>query len=140
MIAIAVALVYLLAVTPAHGGEVYKCTNAAGKIEYRDTPCEKSAGQKVDVKINSIDARPNPDLAAKAAEMDKRVAERMRGQASANEQRAVADARKDRFCQDQRDQITRQRAWLHSVSAAARESAQAEIDIARRRMAESDCR
>lgn len=40
--------------TVASAAEIYKCPNAAGKIEYRDRPCDGAVGQKITPKDNSV--------------------------------------------------------------------------------------
>jgi hypothetical protein len=47
-------VVMLGASGPAAAADIFKCPNAAGKIEYRDRPCDGAAGQKIQAKDNSI--------------------------------------------------------------------------------------
>jgi len=47
-------LVVLLASGPTTAAEMFKCTNAGGKIEYRDHPCDGSSGEKIKAKDNSV--------------------------------------------------------------------------------------
>src|SRR4029453_4861774 len=44
----------LLAGGSTHAGEMFKCTNAGGKIEYRDHPCDGASGEKIKAKDNSV--------------------------------------------------------------------------------------
>jgi len=122
------------------GGEVYKCQKPDGKFEYRDTPCDKAATQKkVDTRGNVVETTVNPELAAKTRDMDQRIEQRQRQNAAAAEDVAIASARKYRYCQQYRDTIARQMPWLNSRSQVARDSAAAEIEIARGRLRDADC-
>ena len=56
--------------THANAGDIFKCTNDAGKVEYRDSPCSKSA-QSAMVRI---DAPSNPYAAADLAAVRKEYA------------------------------------------------------------------
>lgn len=58
---LALAIVVLLPAS-ATAADIYKCPTAAGKIEYRDRPCDGAAGQKVKAKDNS--AGTGDDLAS----------------------------------------------------------------------------
>lgn len=76
-IGLAVACVGL----PAHGADIYKWTTAAGKIEFRDRPCESAAGEKTKAKDNSAGTGDDlagvraKDAAFKARQDAKREAE-----------------------------------------------------------------
>ena len=51
MLFTAIALAATLQVATA--GEIFKCQSAAGKIEYRDHPCDGASGEKIEAKDNS---------------------------------------------------------------------------------------
>jgi len=53
LLAAAIAAVAALPLNNAVGAEVYKCTNAAGRIEFTDAPCGTARTSAV------VDARPN---------------------------------------------------------------------------------
>jgi uncharacterized protein DUF4124 len=65
----------------AHAADMYKCTNAAGKVEFRDRPCDGAAGEKLKAKDNSAGTGDNlagvhaKDAAFKARQDAKRDAE-----------------------------------------------------------------
>lgn len=44
----------MLLAAGANAGEVYKCPDANGKIEYRDRPCAGGTGEKLKPKDNSV--------------------------------------------------------------------------------------
>ena len=49
-----ILLVVLLASGSTSAAEMFKCTNAGGKIEYRDHPCDGASGEKIKAKDNSV--------------------------------------------------------------------------------------
>ena len=49
-----VLMLALLACAPAHADSMFKCTDARGKVEYRDHPCDGASGQKIDARDNSV--------------------------------------------------------------------------------------
>ena len=67
-----IALVIAVAVMspPAMGADVYRCQDAAGKIEFRDRPCDPGyKAQKIDVTPNSIGTMTLEEVRAKSAEL-----------------------------------------------------------------------
>ena len=73
----AVALLVVPAAVHAAPVEIFKCTDAAGKVEYRDFPCSGAAGQSLPAVDNSVGT--GEDLAtirAKSAALDARQATR----------------------------------------------------------------
>jgi len=58
---------------PALAGDVYKCQDTAGKIEFRDRPCAAThKAEKVDVKPNSVGTMTLEDVHARSAELKAR--------------------------------------------------------------------
>lgn len=85
---IAIVLLFVPATANAAPTAVFKCTDAAGMIEYRDHPCDGGAGQKLPALDNSVGT--GEDLAgirAKSAELDARQAARQAGIDKANAER-----------------------------------------------------
>ena len=91
----------------ASAAEMFKCTSAAGKIEYRDHPCDGAAGEKIKAKDNSVGTGDSlgeiraRDAQFKARHTAKREAEdrALADQAAANE-RAFQDHRAHQDRQD----------------------------------------
>lgn len=50
------AMVLAAALQTASATEMYKCSDAEGKVEYRDWPCAGSSGEKFEAKDNSYAA------------------------------------------------------------------------------------
>lgn len=48
-----IAMALAAAIQTAAATEVYKCPDAAGRIEYRDWPCAGASGEKIEAKDNS---------------------------------------------------------------------------------------
>jgi hypothetical protein len=129
----------LLVATAASAGEIYKCPNAAGKVEFRDTPCPTAAGTKIVVQPNSVQVQDQSELRAKREAVEKRLAAMEAADIAENNRRARAQqARIDR-CQSYLDNADRQRAWLQSISPAAAQSAANEIAIQGRKYSELRC-
>jgi len=61
---------------PPVAAEVFKCTPSAGKVEYRDYPCDggAAAGEKVDARANTIGTGESLDsIRARNARMKQRM-------------------------------------------------------------------
>jgi hypothetical protein len=93
----------LVLALPAGATDVYRCINANGRVEYRDSPCTGMKGQKVELEplnvmreIDQSAARAASDaIAARAAARaaaDQADAERRRMQALEAQRAAQADA------------------------------------------------
>ncbi len=116
-------LVLLIAVAamslPASGGDVYKCQDAAGKIEFRDRPCDAAQkAQKVDVTPNSVGTMTLEEVRAKSAELKARQQAR---QDAENEANADAYAAQERAWRQERalqDAIDLQQALRDSEANA----------------------
>jgi hypothetical protein len=90
----------------AQAGEMFKCTNAGGKIEYRDHPCDGAAGEKIKAKDNSVGTGDSlGSIRARDAEFKARRTAKREA-----EDRAIADqaAANERAFQDQRAHQDRQ--------------------------------
>jgi len=95
-----ILLVAFFVSASASAGEMFKCTSAAGKIEYRDHPCDGVSGEKIKAKDNSVGTGDSlgairaRDAQFKARHTAKREAEdrALADQAAANE-RAFQDQR-----------------------------------------------
>ncbi len=69
----------------AFAGDVYKCQDAAGKIEFRDRPCDAAhKSQKVDVTPNSIGTMTLEEVRAKSAELKAKQQTRQDAENKAN--------------------------------------------------------
>jgi hypothetical protein len=101
-----ILFVALFAGGSTYAGEMFKCTNAAGKIEYRDHPCDGSSGEKIKAKDNSVGT--GDSLGAIRAR-DAQLQARQNAKREA-EDRAAADraAANERAFQDQRAHQDRQ--------------------------------
>ena len=85
---------------PALAGDVYKCQNAAGKIEFRDWPCDVGhKAQKVDVTPNIIETMTLEEVRTKSAELK---AKQLARQNAENEANADAYAAQERAWQQER--------------------------------------
>lgn len=121
----------------AQAAEIYKCPNAAGKIEFTDRPC--ATGTKLTVQPNSVAVQDQSATRAKREAVDKSIAKMQAADVAENDRRArVQQARID-TCQGYLDEAARQRAWSNSISPAVRASATAEVRIQGRKYAEFDC-
>lgn len=71
---IAVVIVTMTFVGSACAGEIYKCPNAGGKVEFRDRPCDGVPGQKLDVRPSNSGAPTSlEDVRAQAAAITARL-------------------------------------------------------------------
>ena len=78
------ALALAMLCGPLAAGEVYRCTDAAGKVEFRDTPCAAAnAARKLDVQPNSVGTMTADELRAKTAESKAKREARQRAEAQA---------------------------------------------------------
>jgi hypothetical protein len=126
---------------PSAQAEVFRCTNAAGKVEFTDRPCVTGESKKVTVQPNAVGPPVNTSaIKAKTAELDKQIKARQASEDAANAQAAEAFGRRYEECVGYRDAYDRQLAWLSSLSMAVRQSASNEMAIQKRRMVERDCR
>jgi hypothetical protein len=83
------ALLVVPAIVNAAPAEIFKCTDASGKVEYRDFPCDGAAGQTLPAQDNSVGT--GDDLAtirAKSAALDARQAARQAAIAKESAERA----------------------------------------------------
>jgi hypothetical protein len=79
-------LVAVAAMSPlALAGDIYKCQDAAGKIEFRDHPCDVGhKAQKVDVTPNTIETMTLDEVRAKSAELKAKQQARQSAENEAN--------------------------------------------------------
>jgi hypothetical protein len=85
---------------PALAGDVYRCQDAAGKIEFRDRPCDVGhKAQKVDVTPNIIETMTLEEVRAKSAELK---AKQLARQSAENEANADAYVAQERAWQQER--------------------------------------
>jgi len=132
------SLALILAAVAAPAFAVNKCTDANGRTVYQDRPCQ-GAGKTIDIHPNSVDGTPNEKIVRELREYDKKIAARLKADEA---QLAARSARWQAYrarCQGYVDEAERQAAWLTSISEAARASAAAEIDIARRKYRDEQC-
>ena len=105
---------------PALAGDVYKCQDAAGKIEFRDRPCDAAhKAQKIDITPNSVGTMTLEEVRAKSAELKAKQQARQDAENKAN---ADAYAAQERAWQQERalqDAIDLQQAIRDSGSNAA---------------------
>ncbi len=104
----------------ASAGDIYKCQDAAGKIEFRDRPCDAAQkSQKVDITPNSVRTMTLDEVRAKSAELEARQQARQEAENKAN---ADAYAAQERGWQRERalqDAIDLQQAIRDSGAYAA---------------------
>jgi hypothetical protein len=125
---------------PVAAADVYKCTNAAGKVEFQDRPCDgKGTAQKLDVKPNSVAPTDTGEITKKLDATNKRLAGKVKAEDDHRERVAAQNARHAAECRGYTEAIARQQAWLGSVSAAARQSAANEIAIQQARQIDYGC-
>ena len=116
------ALLIVVATTSpsALAGDVYKCQDAAGKIEFRDRPCDAAhRAQKVDITPNSVGTMTLEEVRAKSAELKARQQARLEAEYKAN---ADAFSAQERAWQQERalqDAIDMQQAIRESGANAA---------------------
>jgi Domain of unknown function (DUF4124) len=82
-----IALVFAVATMslPAIAGDVYRCQDAAGKIEFRDRPCDPGQkAQKLDVVPNTIGTMTLEEVRTKSAELKARQQARQDAENRAN--------------------------------------------------------
>jgi hypothetical protein len=101
---------------PASAGDVYRCQDAAGKIEFRDHPCDATQkAQKLDIVPNTIGTMSLEEVRAKSAELKAR-------QQARRDAESKADAAQERAWQQERalqDAINLQQALRDSGVNAA---------------------
>jgi len=71
-----------LATAPALAVDVYRCADADGNVEYRDTPCAQGAGRKITIQSN-VNVTSEIDQRA-AREASKAIADRAAARAQAD--------------------------------------------------------
>lgn len=82
--AIAVATVAVLGAAPVCAADVYRCTDVAGRVEFRDTPCAGAqASKRVDVAPNSAGTMTADELRAKTTEASAKRRARIDAEAQA---------------------------------------------------------
>lgn len=136
----ALAMALCCAASAAYAGEVYKCQTPAGKVEFRDTPCEaKASAQKLDIQPNTVAPTDTTEIGKKTDALNRRIAERTKADDAHRDAVATTRARRDDACRRASEAIVRQYAWLNSISPAARQSAQNEIYIQQQRMIDAGC-
>jgi hypothetical protein len=121
--------------------DVYRCVAADGSVEMRDFPCrarDRSA-QKIEIRPNVVDMKPNPDATRKLQEFDKKVAERQKVDDDRRRRLGAAADVHYQECRSYADEYQRQAAWLYSISAAVRQSAATGMDIAARKSHDAGC-
>jgi hypothetical protein len=102
-----IAAASLAIATVASAADIYKCPTAAGKFEFRDTPCQGVAGEKLKAKDNS--AGTGNDLAgirAQDAELKARLTARQAATDRENAAVRAANERAFRADQAHRDSVT----------------------------------
>ncbi len=90
-----VLLIAVAAMSPsALAGDVYKCRDAAGKIEFRDRPCDPAhKAQKIDITPNSVGTMTLEEVRAKSAELKARQQARHDAESRASSDAYVAQER-----------------------------------------------
>lgn len=140
MLRVAICLSLALAAQGALAGDLYKCINATGKVEFQDRPCDgKTTAQKLDIQPNSVAPTDSAETTKKLDAVKKRLADRVKADDDDRERVAVQNARHAAECRRYAEEIVRQSAWLNSISVAARQSAYNEIAIQRARQADYGC-
>lgn len=81
MIRILLAAACIAASSPAWGAEIYRCRDANGRIEFRDSACDGPAGGKVEVRPNVVSEIDQ----STAREAHRRIAERLAARAREEE-------------------------------------------------------
>jgi hypothetical protein len=116
-----ILFVALLASGSAFAGEMFKCTNAAGKIEYRDHPCDGASGEKIKAKDNSVGTGDSLGaIRARDAQFQARQTAKREAEDRAAADRAAAN---ERAWQDQRAHQDRR-----ELTNAIRESNNRRVD------------
>lgn len=94
-------LIVVAAMSPsALAGDVYKCQDAAGKIEFRDRPCDAAQkAQKVDITPNSVETMTLEEVRTKSAQLK---AKQQARQDAENKSNADAYAAQERAWQQER--------------------------------------
>ncbi len=79
-------LIVVAAIAPsAFAGDVYKCQDPAGKIEFRDRPCDAAhKAQRVDITPNSVQTMTLEEVRARTAELKARQQARQDAENKAN--------------------------------------------------------
>jgi len=77
----------------AGAADIYKCLAADGKVEFRDTPCQGVAGQKVDVKPSTAGGTGLADVRAQDAALNARMKARRDADDKANAAAYAANER-----------------------------------------------
>ncbi len=95
-------LIAVAAMSPrAFAGDVYRCQDAAGKIEFRDRPCDAGhKAQKVDVTPNSIQTMTLEEVRAKSAELKAKQQARQDAENKANANAYASRWQQERAVQD----------------------------------------
>jgi hypothetical protein len=84
----------------SYAGEMFKCTNANGKIEYRDHACDGASGEKIKAKDNSVGTGDSLGaIRARDAQFQARQTAKREAEDRATADRAAAN---ERAYQDQR--------------------------------------
>ena len=89
-------LIVVAAMSPtALAGDIYKCQDAAGKIEFRDRPCDATQkAQKVDITPNSVETMTLEEVRAKSAELKAKQQARQDAENKANADAYAAQERR----------------------------------------------
>jgi hypothetical protein len=98
-------LIVVVAIAPsAFAGDVYKCQDAAGRIEFRDRPCDATQkAQKVDITPNSVQTMTLEEVRARSAELKARQQARKDAESKADADAYAAQqwaSQRDRALQD----------------------------------------
>jgi hypothetical protein len=79
---------------PAIAGDIYKCQDPAGKIEFRDHPCDAGQkAQKIDITPNSVGTMTLEEVRAKTAELKAKQQARQDAENKANADAYAAQVR-----------------------------------------------
>ena len=113
---IAVAAMFPL----AFAGDVYKCQDAAGKIEFRDRPCDAAhKTQKVDITPNSVGTMTLEEVRTESAELKAKQKARQHAENKANGDTYAAQERAWQQERALQDAIDMQQAIRESWANAA---------------------
>lgn len=136
----AVTVAAWIVAPPAFAGDLYKCVNAAAKVEFQDRPCAAAAkAEKLVVQPNSVAPTDTSEITKKLDATNKRLADKVKADDVQRDRVARDNARHAAECRRYAEEIYRQSAWLNSISVAARQSAANEIAIQRARQADYGC-
>ena len=123
------AFVAASTIAPAIAADVYRCT-VDEKTIYQSKPCAE--GKKLDLPDNAVAPVDQSAAKAKNDAMDKAMRDKQQA-------RKQSEATTAALCQAAHDMIARQEIYLRSRQPNAREAAQTEIDVQRRKLQEYGC-